>query len=78
MKPNQWFQGFQKTTFFQKYTISSKNSTNVVEFYRDIQVYFSKKGRFFETLELFKITKVCARHDPKIEQNMFKNSVFFF
>ena len=35
-----------------------------------------QKRQFFETLELFKITKVCGRNDPKIEQNMLKNSVF--
>ena len=37
---------------------------------------FSKKGSLFETLDLFKNTKVCAPHDPKIEQNILKNSVF--
>ena len=42
--PSNGFKGFKKTTFFQNYTsISRKNSTNVVEFYRDILVYFSKK-----------------------------------
>ena len=75
--PSNCFKGFKKTTFFQKYpSISSKNSTNVVEFYSDIVGYFSKMGVFFETLELFKITKVYPRYDPKIEQNMLKNSVF--
>ena len=47
--PSNGFKGFKKTTFFQKYTsISRKNSTNVVEFYRDILVYFSKKGVFLK------------------------------
>ena len=77
MIPTNGFKFLKKTTFFQKYgTISTKNSTNVVEFYSDIVGYFPKKGSFFETLELFKNTKVCARHDQKIEQKMLKNSVF--
>ena len=49
MNPTNGFKGFKKTTFFQKYTsISSKNSTNVVEFYSDILRYFSKKGVFLK------------------------------
>ena len=47
--PSNGFKGFKKTSFFQKYTSKSrKNSTNVVEFYRDILVYFSKKGVFLK------------------------------
>ena len=48
----------------------------MVEFYRDVLLYFFK-SRFFETHEFFKITEVHARHDQKIEQYMLKNSFFF-
>ena len=77
MKPIKWFQFSQEKYLFSKirYYIEQKfdQCGRILQRYSSV---FFKKGSFFETLELFKITKVCGRHDPKIEQNMLKNSVF--
>ena len=77
MKPIKWFQFSQEKYLFSKirYYIEQKFDQCGRILPRYTSVFF-KKGRFFETLELFKITKVCPRHDPKFEQNMLKNSVF--
>ena len=76
MKPIKWFQGFQKTTFFQKYpSISSKNSTNVVEFYSDIVGYFSKKGVFLKPLSCSKSPRYTRVTIQKLNK-MLKNCVF--
>ena len=77
MKPNKGFQVSQKNYLFSKihYYIEQKFDQCGRILQRYSRVFF-KKGSFFETLELFKITKVCARQDPKVEQNLLKNSVF--
>ena len=41
-----------------------------------VWIVMRESGRFFETLELFKITKVYECHDQKSEQNMLKKCVF--
>ena len=78
MKPIKWFQGFQKNYLFSKihWYIEQKfdQCGRILQRYSSV---FFKKGCFFETLELFKITKLYPRYDQKIEQNMLKNSVFF-
>ena len=77
MKPNKGFQVSQKNYLFSKihYYIEQKFDQCGRILQRYSRVFF-KKGCFFETLELFKITKVYPRYDPKSEQNMLKNSVF--
>ena len=76
-KPIKWFQGIQKNDLFSK--IHQYIEQKFDQCGRIVQRYsrvFFKKGCFFETLELFKITKVCPHHDPKFEQKMLKNSDF--
>ena len=71
MKPNRWFQVSQKNYLFLKlrYYIEQKfdQCGRILKRYSSV---FKKKSCFFETLELFKITKVCPRYNPKYEQNM--------
>ena len=77
MKPIKWFQVSQENYLFSKirHYIEQKKDQCGLFLQRYSRVLF-KIGCFFETLELFKITKVCPHHDPKFEQKMLKNSDF--
>ena len=77
MKPIKWFQVSQKNYLFSKiHWYIEQKFDQCGRILRRYSSVFFKNGCFFETLELFKITKVCPRHDQKIGQNMFKNSDF--
>ena len=76
-KSIKWFQGFQKNDLFSK--IHQYIEQKFDQCGRILQRYssvFFKKRSSFETLEVFKITKVCGRHDLKIEQNVKKQYFF--
>ena len=76
-KSMKWFQGFQKNDLFSKiHQYIEKKFDQCGRILSRYTSVFFKKGCFFETLVLFKITQVRPRYAPKIEQNMLKNSVF--